>query len=111
VLLVEDDPDAQRAMRLMLRKKGFEVEAASTIKEGFLKLDTFQPSNLVLDLMLPDGNGSDLLYFIRQKGLDVNVAVVSATGDQVMLNRVMDLKPEHYFPKPLDVSKLIAVLK
>lgn len=106
VLLVEDNPQAKDVVAGLLDLAGFQVEAVATLAEANEALDRFRPAWVVLDLMLPDGRGEDLLRRVRQENLPVKVAVVTgkyqdSTGKD-LLEEVRSLKPEALFIKPFD---------
>lgn len=105
VLLVEDDRPSRLAMTTLLRARGFDVRAAATLAEGHQML-AWGPECVVLDLMLPDGNGAELLDHLRRHAPAVHVAVVTATGDPAMLDAVRRLAPELLLRKPIDIDAL-----
>ena len=79
-LIVEDDPFSARALQLVLEKHGHHVQCASTLREAQQKLD-WQPEFLLLDLILPDGNGMELLRKIRAEHRPVNVVISTPVYD------------------------------
>src|SRR5437016_8549487 len=83
-LIVEDDLTSCSAALKILRLRGYDVDCATTLVEGFEKLATWTPRCLVLDLMLPDGNGLELLRHIRENALPVRVAVTTAASEQTV---------------------------
>jgi len=109
VLVVEDDPSSRRALVLLLRLKGFQTNVASTIREAIEQLQS-NPGCLLLDLMLPDGNGTTVLEYIRDRDLPIRVAVTTGAGNwQAMLESVPG-RPDAVFTKPLDFEKLVGWL-
>lgn len=110
MLVVEDDHGAQRALKLLLHHNGYLPLTAATVSDGMNLLGE-SPAWVVLDLMLPDGCGKDLLQHIRDRNLAIKVAVISGTGDQVLIQEVHRLRPESFLQKPIEFSKLLAILK
>jgi two-component system OmpR family response regulator/two-component system response regulator QseB len=108
-LLVEDDPDTSEALTRILRRRGYEVECANSVRQALEKLDT-QPESIVLDLMLPDGNGIELLRHVRQAGLPVRVAIATGAGDTDLMSDAILLKPDAFFTKPIDATELVSWL-
>lgn len=104
-LVVEDDHASCTAIVRMLQRSGFEVDCALTLFDAFVKLDR-DPECVVLDLMLPDGNGVDVLRKIRTENMPMRVAVVTAMVDPAILREVQRLGPDVFFPKPLDFVEL-----
>jgi CheY-like chemotaxis protein len=105
VLLVEDDRVARRALRRLFVARGWEVAEAATLAEGLSSLDP-PPSCIVLDLMLPDGDGADLLRHVRAAGLPSRVVVTTGVSDQARLQAVAGLRPDSLIPKPIDFDAL-----
>jgi len=110
VLVVEDDLDSYQALSKILKHVGYETLSAATLADARTLLGQ-APRFLVLDLLLPDGNGRDLLREVRDSELPVKVAVLTAAADKQLLDEVRALKPDALFGKPLDVPRLLAWLR
>jgi len=109
VLIVEDDQTARNAIRLILTRHGFAVSEAGTVGEAVASLTTHVPHWVLLDLMLPDGSGVNVLHHARREGLASRVCVVTGCcGD--LLSDAIDAGAEHAFTKPLDVARLVQVM-
>lgn len=106
VLVVEDDPATQRALRLLLASAGWEVLVAGTVADG-VRLLTRGPTWVVLDLMLPDGDGATVLREIRTAGLPIRVVVTTGTSDREHLATVEALRPHRLLRKPIDLDDLL----
>ena len=108
VLVVEDDPSSRRALTLLLRLKGFQATVASNVAEALDQLH-WNPTCILLDLMLPDGNGATVLEHIRTRQLPIRVAVTTGASNwQSMLDH---LKPDALFTKPLDFNRIVEWLR
>src|SRR5690242_4139813 len=92
-LIVEDNSVARRALSLIVRQMGWHVIAAATLAEAIERLAD-EPEAVLLDLMLPDGSGAQVLRHIREQGLPFRVAVTTGTSDEHMLREVEGLKPD-----------------
>jgi two-component system OmpR family response regulator len=79
--VVEDDDASAQALRLILRRYGWQVEVASTISAANAYLDAHTPDVILLDLMLPDGEGASILRRVRERGLASKVTVTTASSD------------------------------
>ena len=66
----------------------------------------FKPSHVLLDLMLPDGNGAELLELVRRENLPVRVAVVTAAGPGRFWDEAMRHRPDAVLRKPWDLDDL-----
>ena len=108
-LLVEDDLDTCEALSRILRHRGYEVDCANSMNEALVKLKAM-PACLVLDLMLPDGNGVELLRRVREAGLPVRVAVATGAGDTDLMSEAILLRPDAFFTKPIDATELVSWL-
>lgn len=108
--MVEDDYGVMRAITLLLRHSGFDAIAAESVGEAMVQLNQ-NPAWVILDLMLPDGCGIDVLRVIRTRRLPIKVVVTSGTGDEKLIAEVMALKPERYIVKPVEFAKLLSALQ
>jgi DNA-binding response OmpR family regulator len=111
VLIVEDDEDSREALVRMCRRTGHTCLSASSRAEALAMLISRPPDAVLLDLMLPDGAGVEVLRVIRAHRFPARVAVVTAATDPRMLAEVKQLQPDAFFHKPLDFAKLRAWLE
>ena len=110
VLVVEDDLDSYQALSKILKHVGYDTVSASTLAAA-VNLLSSEPRFVVLDLLLPDGNGKELLRQIRERRLPIKVAVLTGASDPQLLDDVRQLGPDALFAKPLDVPRLLAWLR
>jgi DNA-binding response OmpR family regulator len=108
--VVEDDLDSYQALSKILKHVGYETHSAATLAQA-RTLIAQAPRFLILDLMLPDGNGKDLLREVQEARLPIKVAVLTAAADKQLLDDVRALKPDALFIKPLDVPRMMAWLR
>ena len=94
-------------MRYLLKQAGWLPAEAATLTEGRELLAKSEPHAMILDLMLPDGNGAELLGYIREKGLLTRVAVLTGIGDPDALDVVRQLRPDVLFRKPVNVQAFL----
>jgi two-component system KDP operon response regulator KdpE len=106
-LLVEDEPQIRRFVRMSLEAEGWQVFEADTIKRGLIDAGTRKPHLIVLDLGLPDGDGVDFIVDLR-KWSQVPVIVLSARGDEADKIRALDAGADDYLTKPFGVGELLA---
>lgn len=106
VLIVEDDRASRAALTSLLKLIGFEPIAARTVAEG-LRLLEQKPHCIILDLMLPDGNGGSLLAYIRQHNLPICVAITTGSTDWQSMISHSPAPPDVVFPKPLNFDSLV----
>ncbi len=107
LLIVEDEPSYVEALEVALDREGFEVIAAA---DGRSALETFSaqgPDLVLLDLMLPELSGLDVLRTIRQ-GSTVPVIVVSAKDTEADVVSALELGADDYLTKPYSIRELLA---
>ena len=109
VLLIEDDPTSANALRVLLTMHGCEVAIARSLEQGLDLLRT-QPSAIVVDLMLPDGDGIEILRRVRESGVPIKVVVTTAVGDPARLAEVHRLEPDCVLRKPIDLGELLRAI-
>jgi two-component system, OmpR family, KDP operon response regulator KdpE len=110
VLVVDDEPQILRGLRVVLRNAGFQVEVAATKAEALDALAARPPDAMVLDLVLPDGSGVEVCRDVRRwSGLPV--IVLSAVGDEREKVRALDAGADDYVTKPFGSEELTARLR
>jgi len=110
VLIVEDDPENMRAFEETLRIEGFRTASASTVAEARRLLREITPAAVLLDHVLPDGDGAALAREIKRDGADT--AVVLVTGmDPVTVAEASDGGQDARLGKPCRPETLTGVLK
>jgi two-component system KDP operon response regulator KdpE len=110
VLVVDDEPQILRGLRVVLRRAGFQVDVAATVAEALDALAVRPPDALVLDLILPDGTGVDVLRDLRRWSA-LPVLVLSAVGDEREKVRALDAGADDYVTKPFGADELTARLR
>lgn len=98
------------ALAALLRLIGFEPLEAATIEDG-LRLLGQKPRCVILDLMLPDGEGRTILQYVRDHKLSIPVAVTTGAPDWQRLIGFPNLQADIVLGKPLDFTKLSAWLE
>jgi two-component system, OmpR family, KDP operon response regulator KdpE len=110
VLVVDDEPQIVRGLRIILRSAGYAVEAAENKAEALALLTTRPPDALVLDLVLPDGEGVEVCREVRQWSR-LPIVVLSAVGDEREKVRALDAGADGYVTKPFGSDELLARLR
>ena len=106
-ILIEDEPQIRRFVRLALEAEGWQVHEADTAKRGLLDAGTRKPDLLVVDLGLPDGDGLDLIRNVRSWS-NVPIVVLSARSDESDKISALDAGADDYLTKPFGVGELLA---
>ena len=107
VLVVEDEADIRRFVRLALQAEGHEVFEADTLQRGLIDAATRRPDLVVLDLGLPDGDGVDLIRDLRGWSA-VPVIVLSARSAEAAKIVALDAGADDYLVKPFGAGELMA---
>jgi two-component system phosphate regulon response regulator PhoB len=109
ILVVEDEPDIQEVLDYNLKRDGHEVTLTSTAKEGLRLARERRPDLVLLDLMLPDGSGTELCKTLRQDAAMRGVRVMMLTAKGEEIDRVLgfELGADDYIVKPFSVRELL----
>jgi two-component system KDP operon response regulator KdpE len=110
VLVVDDEPQIVRGLRVVLRNAGFRVDSAGTKEEALDALSHRPPDAVLLDLVLPDGSGVDVCKQVREWS-HIPIVVVSAVGDEREKVRALDAGADDYVTKPFGSQELAARLR
>jgi two-component system, OmpR family, KDP operon response regulator KdpE len=110
VLVVDDEPQIRRALRLVLRANGYEVGEAATGEAALDALAVESFDLLILDLMLPDLDGVEVCRRVREWS-PMPIVVLSAIGDEVVKVRALDLGADDYVSKPFSAPELLARMR
>jgi len=106
LLLIEDNDTTNRVLARVLTLNGWDVETAFTLADGLRLLET-HPHCVVLDLMLPDGSGEEILRRIKRDYPRIRSIVTSGVGDEERLAALNDLGPYAIVPKPVEIGRLL----
>lgn len=107
VLIVEDEADIRRFVRMALESEGLEVFEADSIKRGLIEAGTRRPEVVVLDLGLPDGDGVDFIRDLRGWST-CPVIILSARSSETDKIVALDAGADDYLVKPFGAGELMA---
>jgi two-component system KDP operon response regulator KdpE len=110
VLVVDDEPQILRALRATLHGAGYTVDVAATAEDALIAAAAHPPEAVILDLVLPDGNGTDVCRELRSWS-DAPVIVLSAVGEERQKIAALDAGADDYVTKPFSVDELLARLR
>jgi two-component system KDP operon response regulator KdpE len=110
VLVVDDERHIVRALKIILRSAGYAVEAAESKADALAALAAHPPDALVLDLVLPDGQGVEVCEEVRRWSR-LPIVVLSAVGDEREKVRALDAGADDYVTKPFGTDELLARLR
>ena len=110
VLVVDDEPQFRRALVTNLRGAGYDVEAAATAGEALTSAGLRAPELVILDLVLPDGRGTDVARELR-RWTEVPIILVSAVGEEAEKISALDAGADDYVTKPFAIGELLARMR
>jgi two-component system KDP operon response regulator KdpE len=110
VLVVDDEPQILRALRIILRDAGFEVVQAGTVEEALDQASLRPPAAAIVDLVLPDGDGIDVTRSLREWSR-MPILVLSAVGEEDAKVRALEAGADDYVTKPFGPRELVARLQ
>ncbi|MEE1259673.1 MAG: response regulator transcription factor [Paludibacteraceae bacterium] len=111
ILIIEDDQGMQEVISQSLIKARYVVETASTLDEARSKLLLYEYDCVLLDIMLPDGNGLSLLKELADKKINRNVIILSARDSVDDKIEGLELGADDYLPKPFHLAELHARIR
>lgn len=111
ILIIEDEPSLRELIQRSLEKERYVVEAAADFQSGLRKIEDYDYDCVLLDIMLPDGNGLNLLEQLKKMHKRENVIIISAKDslDDKVLG--LELGADDYLPKPFHLAELNARIK
>jgi two-component system KDP operon response regulator KdpE len=110
VLVVDDEPQFLRALATSLRGAGYDVATATTAGEALAAAGLQPPDAVILDLLLPDGTGTEVCRQLRTWS-DAPIVLVSAVGDEDEKIAALDAGADDYVTKPFAIGELLARLR
>ncbi|WP_306416770.1 response regulator transcription factor [Fulvivirga maritima] len=111
ILIVEDQEELAQNIMAYMDKEGYVCEWVTTYQKAIEKFTAYNYDMLLLDLMLPDGNGLDILRYVKKEGIDSGVLILSAKNALDDRIEGLDLGADDYLPKPFHLSELNARIK
>ena len=106
-LIVEDEPQIRRFVRMALEGEGWQVHQSETLRRGLIDAGTRTPDLIILDLGLPDGDGLQLIRDVRAWS-PVPIIVLSARIDEADKITALDAGADDYLTKPFGIGELLA---
>ena len=108
ILVIEDDPKVQKAMRRLFEPEGFSVEVAPDGSAGIKAFSAREPKIVLLDLRMPGMSGKDVCQEIKRVSPSVPIIVVSAASDEMDKVLLLELGADDYVTKPFSPRELLA---
>jgi two-component system cell cycle response regulator CtrA len=108
VLLVEDDPHTAKSVELMLRRENWVVDSTDLGEDGLEIGRLYDYDIIILDLMLPDMDGLEVIRRLRQGGVETPVMILSGLNQPEKKIKGLGSGADDYLTKPFDTGELVA---
>lgn len=113
ILIVEDESDLLFVLAERLRWEGYSIDSASTKNQALLLLDRALPDLVLLDLMLPDGSGLEILDTLRARpdARSLPIVILSGLGDEKSIEEGLKRGADAYLSKPTPIVRVIETIR
>jgi DNA-binding response OmpR family regulator len=111
ILIIEDEQDLIKGLKLNLSDEGFEVDWAANGVEGLRKAVEETPDLIILDIMLPEMDGLEVCRKLRQKNIDIPIIMLTAKGGEIDKVVGLEIGADDYMTKPFSIRELLARIK
>ncbi len=111
ILIIEDEVDLIKGLKLNLSDEGFEVDWAVNGVEGLRKALEETPDLILLDIMIPEMDGLEVCRKLRHKNIGIPVIMLTAKGEEIDKVVGLEIGADDYITKPFSVRELLARIK
>lgn len=111
ILIIEDEEDLVKGLKLNLVDEGYEVDWAFNGVEGLRKAQQEPPDLIILDIMLPEMDGLEVCRELRKKNLGMPIIMLTAKGEEVDKVVGLEIGADDYITKPFSIRELLARIK
>ncbi len=107
---IEDDKDISLIINKTLSKQGYEIKSFYNANDFYKAFSAQKPNMILLDMMLPDIHGSDILRNIRSNPLNDDIEIIIISANHMLMDKVdgLDLGADDYIEKPFDLLELMS---
>ena len=111
ILIVDDDKDIVKIVTTMLEGRGWDVTAAYNGREALDMVNASRPDIILLDIMMPEMNGIEVLKRIKKMDSGVRIVMITAFGDVESYLDSMELGAYEYINKPFETDELLDMIE
>ena len=111
ILVVDDEIDIRESLETLLGLEGYEVELAQNATEGLKKIESGSYDLVLLDLMMPDRSGMEVLQDVRERDTETPIFMITAYGSVEVAVKALKVGANDYFSKPWDNEKLLVEIE
>ncbi len=105
--VLEDDEDIRYIIEVLLKDEGYELQLSSTFKELKSKLNDSVPDLFILDVMIPDGNGTDICDDLKNDPFTKHIPIIVMSADDQNKQKSLDAGANDYISKPFDIDYIV----
>lgn len=107
ILIIDDDPDIRTVMNILLKKQGHEVETAAKEPEAFEKIKQFNPSVILLDVLLSGADGRQICKDIKANAATRNIPVIMFSAHPGAADKIDTYGADDFIAKPINADLLL----
>src|SRR5580704_12070011 len=107
ILVVDDEVDIRESLETLLSLEGYSVDLAENATDGLKRAESVSYDLILLDLMMPDRSGMEVLHDIRERDTETPVFMITAYGSVEVAVNALKAGANDYFSKPWDNEKLL----
>jgi two-component system KDP operon response regulator KdpE len=111
VLVADDDPKIRKLVSINLTQRKYAVHEVEDGQAVLEYLDHEIPDLIILDLIMPVMNGSDVCRWVRRRGIDIPILILSAHNEEELKVRALDAGADDYVTKPFKIEEFLARLR
>jgi len=111
ILIIEDEEDLVKGLRLNLKDEGYQVAWASDGEQGIDRVFKEKPDLILLDIMLPKKDGLEICRELREKKITIPIIMLTAKGEEIDKVVGLEIGADDYITKPFSVRELLARIK
>lgn len=111
ILIVEDEPNIIESLTFLLERAGFAVESEQNGAEAMARIDTYRPELVILDVMLPNRSGFDILRDIEVSGTGPKVLMLTAKGQARDRQTAEEIGVTRFMTKPFANSEIVSAVR
>ncbi len=111
ILIIEDEEDLVKGLRLNLKDEGYQVVWASDGEQGLERVFEEKPDLILLDIMLPKKDGLEICRELREKKISIPIIMLTAKGEEIDKVVGLEIGADDYITKPFSIRELLARIK
>lgn len=111
ILIIEDEPELRKSMKLYLHQEGYVIESASDFSKALEKIEVYDYDCILVDITLPKGSGLDIIKQLKQNHSKAGIIIISAKSSSEDKIMGLDLGADDYLAKPFNLAELNSRIK